>query len=118
METSSPAASSKADVPTGIRRVGITRGPWKWSRQYQTYDGRSTYSLLGANGYGILSCDGEGNSPHGLGDHGNANLIAAAPALYEALQEAVGFVEDHPDGSAYDMVQKMLAALKQARGES
>jgi hypothetical protein len=66
-----------------------TPGPWYWSNSYKTRDERLTWSLIGANGYGILSCDGEANSPQGLGDTGatNARLIAAAPELLGALQQ-------------------------------
>lgn len=64
-----------------------TPGPWKWSDAHSATDERYTWSLLGASGYGILSCDGEGNSPQGLGDFANARLIAAAPELLEALKQ-------------------------------
>ena len=63
-----------------------TPGPWYWSHDYKTCDGRATWSLIGSDGYGILSCDGEENSPQGLNDGANARLIAAAPELLEALK--------------------------------
>lgn len=62
-----------------------TPGAWKWSDDYQDRRGEKTWSLLGKDGYGILSCDGIGNSPQGLGNDDNARLIAAAPDLLEAL---------------------------------
>lgn len=53
----------------------------------------------------------------------NAHLIAAAPALYEALKSAKPFIEPyiHSDGSvagALDTLKKIEAALSLARGES
>lgn len=66
-----------------------TKGPWVWSDKFKTFDNeRNTWSLLGEGGYGILSCDGDANSPQCLGASGEANarLIAAAPELLEALK--------------------------------
>lgn len=63
----------------------FTPGPWAWSDAYKATEGRTTYSLIGDGGYGILSCDGKANSPQ-LTNRFNAALIAAAPALYEALE--------------------------------
>ncbi|HCE6244632.1 hypothetical protein [Pseudomonas aeruginosa] len=67
-----------------------TPGPWKWSESYKTEDGRETFTLVCENyEYGILSCDGLGNSPQSLGPQGlaDAKLIVAAPELLEALQD-------------------------------
>ena len=72
-----------------------TPGPWDWSFRYTTEDSRSTWTLLGDGGYGILSCDGEGNSPQGIGDEANARLIAAAPDLLDAQMMGTGL--DTPD---------------------
>jgi hypothetical protein len=66
----------RADMAAG------TRGPWRWSDKYPTEDGRRNWSLLGdKHGYGILCCDGEGNSPQGIGDPENARRIARVPTL-------------------------------------
>lgn len=73
-----------------------TAGPWIWSNLYQASDGRETWSLVNKGGYGILSCDGTGNAPQGLGDEGNARLIAAAPDLLEALEGLLSLHE--PEG--------------------
>ncbi len=75
-----------------------TPGPWRWSKDYNTGDGRETWSLIGSYGYGILSCDGVANSPQGLGHTSNANLIAAAPDLLAACKEAM-FAWAHGVGS-------------------
>lgn len=66
-----------------------TPGPWEWSESYKTEDGRETFTLVCENyEYGILSCDGLGNSPQSLGPQGmaDAKLIVAAPELLEACQ--------------------------------
>lgn len=58
--------------------------PWYWSDKYRTLDNRPTWTLLHSgstkqfgNVFGILSCDGEQNSP----DAGHRVLIASAPTL-------------------------------------
>jgi hypothetical protein len=69
--------------------VRHTPGPWLWTDEYGATNGERTWSLVsGANGYGILSCDGLANSPQEIGGNGQADaaLIAAAPELLEALQ--------------------------------
>lgn len=63
-----------------------TPGPWYWSNQYKTISGEFTWSLIGDGGYGILSCDGEENSPQGFNGEANARLIADAPAMELALR--------------------------------
>ncbi len=83
-----------------------TPGPWKWSESYKTEDGRETFTLVCENyEYGILSCDGLGNSPQSLGPQGmaDAKLIVAAPELLEALQVCIAQItalcsaDDIPD---------------------
>lgn len=66
-----------------------TPGPWKWTESFETEDGRETFTLVCEKyEYGILSCDGLGNSPQSLGPQGEADakLIVAAPELLEALK--------------------------------
>ncbi len=46
--------------------MGPTPGEWYWTDAYRTPDGRKTWSLIGDGGFGILSCDGEENSPQAL----------------------------------------------------
>jgi len=55
---------------------GPTPGEWYWSDAYPTQDGRETWSLIGDGGFGILSCDGEENSPQSV-NAAAAELIAA-----------------------------------------
>jgi len=60
-------------------------------------------------------------NPSPMGEQ-NANLIAAAPDLLEALFIALPFVEDHEDSEIYkreavrDAVKTILAALTKATG--
>src|SRR5690606_13075883 len=56
--------------------MGPTPGEWYWSDAYPTQDDRKTWSLIGDGGFGILSCDGEENSPQSV-DVAAAELIAA-----------------------------------------
>ena len=67
--------------------MGPTLGEWYWSDVYPTQDGRKTWSLLGDGGFGILSCDGEENSPQNV-IPAAAELIAACdPDTIRALLE-------------------------------
>src|SRR5690606_3120636 len=56
--------------------MGPTPGEWYWSDAYPTQDGRKSWSLIGDGGFGILSCDGEENSPQSV-NTAAAELIAA-----------------------------------------
>lgn len=95
-----------------------TPGPWKWTSNYTSSTNEPTWSLIDGTGYGILSCDGIGNSPQGLGDtgHANARLIAAAPELLEAAKE---FVRKCECGEARSKrsFQQFKAAITKATGE-
>lgn len=70
-----------------------TPGPWYWTLKYPTLDGRNTWTLVGGDGpsisrIGILSCDGERNSPH-KGNIADVTLIEAAPDLLAACRVAM-----------------------------
>ncbi|PJO71243.1 hypothetical protein CWD92_16290 [Burkholderia thailandensis] len=70
-----------------MSEIKHTPGPWYWDDRYPTSStGEKTWSLIGADGYGILSCDGIENSPQGLNDFGNAMQIAAAPDMALVLE--------------------------------
>ena len=43
-----------------------TPGPWRWSDEHQARDLSDTWSLIGSDGYWILSCDGKCNSHNEL----------------------------------------------------
>lgn len=67
--------------------MGPTPGEWYWSDAYPAQDGRKTWSLIGDGGFGILSCDGEENSPQSV-NAAAAELIAACdPDTIQALIE-------------------------------
>jgi len=95
-----------------------TKGPWKWTREYRDSIGDEAFSLIGEAGYGILSCDGAGNSPQMLGKSGQANarLIAAAPELLEALELAEAIIR--PLVSAGDANLDVInEAIRKAKGD-
>lgn len=92
-----------------------TLGPWEWSNQYKSSDNSDTWSLIGADGYGILSCDGEANSPQSC-NKADAQLIAAAPELLEALKLADAALEGA--NMNMDVVKrKVKAAIAKAEGK-
>ena len=104
--------------------MGPTPGEWYWSDAYHTQDGRETWSLIGDGGFGILSCDGEENSPQSV-DAAAAELIAACnpdtirelleerDALEKVLREiaALDYKNAATNGAAYEAVQIARAAL-------
>lgn len=47
----------------------------------------------------------------------NAHLIAAAPEMYEALEQAIQYFNDNGGNEAYTWLPKLTMALKKARGE-
>jgi len=125
-----------------IRRAlakGPTPGEWYWSDAYPTQDGRKTWSLIGDGGFGILSCDGDENSPQSV-NVAAAELIAAcdpdtirellaerdqlAAALEAAREDAERYrhLFDCPEpfcyrGDVFDSKQEADAAIDQARGK-
>lgn len=95
-----------------------TPGPWLWSR-IRMPDGADGMALLGGfkgggHGFGILCCDGMENSPQEL-NAADASLIAAAPALYAALEVYLNAGHKEARRNAYVLAK---AALKAARGET
>lgn len=74
--------------------MGPTPNEWYWTDEYAARDGSKTWSLIGDRGVGILSCDGEENSPKAA----DATYIAACDpdtirallAERDALREALG----------------------------
>lgn len=105
-----------------------TAGPWEWSDDYQCRDLSDTWSLIGKDGFGILSCDGVANSPQFL-NPADAQLISAAPDLAEALIAAREFIRNGidlgyirmPDADtedpAHETAAKIDAALAKAGAE-
>lgn len=94
-----------------------TPSPWKWTTEFTSSDGRETYSLVSEGGFGILSCDGFGNSPQTC-NSADALLIVSAPELLEALK---GIIEcgkrdlSNPKYEGYFTTAK--AAIAKAEGK-
>ena len=98
-----------------MSEIKYTPGPWYWDDRYPASEGRKTWSLIGADGYGILSCDGEENSPQGLNDHANGRLIAAAPDLLEALVRLNSLFTVGVDARLDDALSSAREAIAKAR---
>lgn len=85
----------------------FTPGPWafeKWfygGHGYRIYSARGAHSIAGTSGH-----------PY---DFANAQLIAAAPDLYAALETLVGWFAD--DDYDFQKLDDARAALAKARGE-
>ena len=50
-------------------------------------------------------------------DRANANIMAAAPDLLEALEEIVEDYDEYPMGFYRDVIEKAQAAIAKARGQ-
>lgn len=102
--------------------MSYTKGPWRWTDEYQARDLSDTWSLIGADGYGVLSCDGKANSPSEFHPD-NARLIAAAPCLLEMLEYCEDLLMRYEinriDGEEISdsALIKIRAAIAKAKGE-
>lgn len=109
METSSPAASSKADVPTFSGEVGFTPGPWKASQHPY---GAKPWVVNGPDRHPIAGS---------IGRNENAFLIEASPNLYAALAEIAGATVTTDSGANAHTIWRLRNiardALSQVRGE-
>lgn len=65
-----------------------TPGPWRWTDDYKTTHGETTYTLAGYQGMGVLSCDGIFNAPRDCDEVFIVALRNAAPALFAELRSA------------------------------
>jgi ribosomal protein L37AE/L43A len=90
--------------------MGPTPGQWYWSDAYPTQDGRKTWSLIGDGGVGILSCDGDENSPQSV-NFAAAELIAACDSdtIRELLAERDALAAE---------VERLRDALEETRNRS
>ena len=100
-----------------------TKGPWVWDKRhpFNVYSDDATGSI-------VSTTDGFKYAPrHDAEKQANANLIAAAPDLYEALEKCLGSLmsnyHNEYDGvysdSDFDNIERpYLAALAKARGEN
>ena len=92
-----------------------TAGPWRWSDEFKTRDNDETWSLLGGGGYGILSCDGCGNSPQMCNKH-DAELIVEMRESFSALLAVAKAahtycVLSHAGADAHDAYLELWGAL-------
>lgn len=87
---------------------GFTKGPW-----VSTHRGLVAWQ----HGY-VADCRNRTIAKEAV--EANAHLIASAPAMYEALEAAMGFIDKHQrlfEEGEYNAIQDQLAhALNQARG--
>jgi hypothetical protein len=95
--------------------ITFTPGPWRVERGANShlFDG---IVCAGDEGIAFVDINDDGPSP-------NARLIAAAPALYEALVYAVSWIEELPRKNAShamrdDHLQELCAALAAAKGDA
>ncbi len=100
-----------------------TPHPWRWTQEYRGSDGQPAWSLVGTDGYGILSCDAA-NAPQDLGTKGAADaaLLEAAPELLEALRAVVIWADDNGRNFKFvadsdsGVVKRIHAAIAKATG--
>lgn len=93
-----------------------TVGPWRIS-PFEVNNGAPNRVVMGADGYGVAWLNGRSEAEHDA----DAHLIAAAPALYEALQLilplAKGYASANRVGSNAEYIAEAEQALSQAIGE-
>ena len=65
----------------------FTPGPWAPMAGMPT-------NILGSKAYRVARCDFDGDFDHAEA-HASARLIAAAPALYEALEDLLADIENY-----------------------
>ena len=90
----------------------FTTGPWKWSWEWTDHGAR----YIGIENSNFEEIIGQ----NGLYSEDDANLIAAAPDMYEALEDVVSKIEDFLAGKINirdDYCYKPRKALAKARGE-
>jgi hypothetical protein len=90
----------------------FTKGPWR--------KGNVGEIMLNNKYREIISDDGKIGLVYGIIDQdnkANANLIAAAPELYEALQKVLDQSWNGPIDAEHHARKQAAAALAKARGE-
>lgn len=98
----------KADIRTGIIKI---------------YHASETHNCLsGVDAIVTISGNGERSGPDGYRyiteeQARYANLFAAAPELYEALEKALLLIDMSTSYRSVDIAQQASAALAKARGE-
>lgn len=94
--------------------AGFTKGPWRVAEagSVDMLPEGSTWSMWAGLGFSGTGPNPSGQDPRAERD-ANANLIAAAPDLYEALRQIVYDWDGEPE----DVFDAQIALAK-ARGES
>ncbi|MHB1419526.1 MAG: hypothetical protein ACYCX4_08020 [Bacillota bacterium] len=97
----------------------FTPGPWKLDKFYKANIAEGFSKVIAGVHNGKVVADwpqGTNTSPQE--HHSNANLIAAAPDMYEALEELFNLLEEYqPNWYLNGHYKRALAALQKARGE-
>ena len=97
------------------RSVQFTPGPWAVEQCSAPVYG-SDGSII-AEGIGIGAQSTHIGTVYGKNSSHNAHLIAAAPAMYEALQEALKCIEKHVPKTEFAPRQWIREVLAQAEGK-
>lgn len=102
----------------------FSKGPWRVVTKLSASENHKGFSIYQSTtselGLWALADIQPGDEDGELG-RANAALIAAAPALYSALEEMATFIRDYKaatkDELPYPVLDRAEAALKKARGE-
>lgn len=92
-----------------------TLGPWRWTNMYEARDGSKTWTLMGPDGDGILSCDGLWNSPQRCSPQ-NAELIRSAPEMHAEIARLREKVRVLADECRQRRHIEQLASYRQVNG--
>jgi len=96
-----------------------TKGPWLIDYSSGDYAAIIDHRELTSDQRDIAYINGEVGDADGFADaavaRANARLIAAAPDLYEAIEDIIAHYYNGGDG--YVVMQQAKAALAKARGE-
>lgn len=95
---------------------GHTAGPWFVTGQMTLY----VEARIGGGMLQEVAAVGPTQADEGYGEQqrANARLIAAAPELLEALEQAVTSMQDNGWPNSHLAVRSARAAIAKARGES
>ena len=93
----------------------FAKGPWEYNDPAKFTQGHGTFSETAVyapgNAFPWRMCEVQG--PNLETEIATARLIAAAPELYEALEDAVAYLSELP----HEPAVKIASALAKARGE-
>lgn len=98
-----------------MSKENFTKGPWMIAPESGTF----VYAL-GPQGTNVFWCDVQAAGKERASSKecaANTHLIAAAPELYEALEQAVTSMLDSGHSGSSVVVKSAKAALAKARGE-